>query len=133
ALMDIFTRAMEQDELETLEYVQSALPADLRDELDTLLADEWYELRPRLRLGLSADLLIVASQSERFSGVIDMSAELVEKALRLRIQRLQRERQELVFLEMDGDGDYQTSIMLSILAKRLIDTELNRRSQLLRQ
>jgi hypothetical protein len=62
-----------------------------------------------------------------------MTAELIEKALRLRVQRLQRERQEMVFLEMDGDAPYQRNIVLSILAKRLIDSELDKRSQLLRQ
>jgi hypothetical protein len=39
----------------------------------------------------------------------------------------------MVFLELDGDAPYQTHIMLSILAKRLIDTELNHRTQMLRQ
>ncbi len=133
ALMDQFTRAIAQDEMEPLDYLREALPSDLLDEVEILLADEWEDLRPRLRHGLSADLMIVVKQSERFNGAIDMSAEAVEKALRLRVQRLQRERQEMVFLEMDGDAPYQSHIMLSILAKRLIDEELNQRSQLLRQ
>ncbi len=132
-LMDIFLRAIGQDEQDVSDFFQSALTPDLMDELAILLADEWEDLRPRLRHGLSADLMIVIKQAERFSGAVDMSAELVEKALRLRVQRLQRERQEMVYLEMDGDVPYQRHIMLSILAKRLIDAELNRRAQLLRQ
>jgi hypothetical protein len=112
---------------------------DLLDELEVVLADEWQDLRPRLRNGLLADLIIVIKQAERFRSVVDPSSELVEKALRLRRERLERERQEMMFLEMDGaamdDGTapFQTHIMLSILAKRLIDTELNHRVQLLRQ
>ena len=132
-LMDIFMQAIGQDEQDVNDFFQSALTPDLLDELAILLADEWEDLRPRLRHGLSADLMIVIKQMERFSSAVDMSAELVEKALRLRIQRLQRERQEMVYLEMDGDVPYQRHIMLSILAKRLIDAELNRRAQLLRQ
>ena len=133
ALMDQFLRAVVQDELEPIDYLKATLLPDLFDEMEILLADEWEDLRPRLRHGLSADLIIVIKQNERFSSALDMSAELVEKALRLRVQRLQRERQEMVFLELDGTAPYQSNIMLSILAKRLIDTELNRRSQLLRQ
>lgn len=133
ALMDQFSRAVAQDDLEPLDYLKETLPPDLLDEMEILLADEWEDLRPRLRHGLSADLIIVVKQNERFTGALDMTAELIEKALRLRVQRLQRERQEMVFLEMDGDTPYQRNILLSILAKRLIDSELNKRSQLLRQ
>ncbi len=132
-LMDIFLQAVGQDEQDLSDFFQSALTPDLIDELAILVADEWEDLRPRLRHGLSADLIIVIKQAERFSGAVDMSAELIEKALRLRVQRLQRERQEMVYLEMDGDVPYQRHIMLSILAKRLIDAELNRHAQLLRQ
>jgi hypothetical protein len=124
---------MVQDEMEPLDYLAATLQADLLDEVEILLADEWEDLRPRLRHGLSADLIIVIKQAERFNGVVDMSAEIVDKALRLRRARLERERQEMVFLELDGDAPYQTHIMLSILAKRLIDTELNHRTQMLRQ
>ncbi|MFN8452802.1 MAG: hypothetical protein U0521_30380 [Anaerolineae bacterium] len=137
ALMDQFLRAVEQDELDPLDYLASSLQGDMLDEVEILLADEWEDLRPRLRHGLSADLIIVIKQAERFSGVVDIGVEVVDKALRLRRARLERERQEMVFLEMDGDASnsapYQTHIMLSILAKRLIDTELNQRSQMLRQ
>jgi hypothetical protein len=133
ALMDQFLRAVAQDDLEPHDFLKETLPPDLLDEMEILLADEWEDLRPRLRHGLSADLIIVIKQNERFTGALDMTAELIEKALRLRVQRLQRERQEMVFLEMDGDAPYQRNIVLSILAKRLIDSELDKRSQLLRQ
>jgi hypothetical protein len=148
ALMDQFVQAISQDEMAPRDYLAATLQADLLDEVEILLADEWEDLRPRLRHGLSADLMIVIKQMERFNGAVDTGAEIVDKALRLRRARLERERQEMVFLEMDGDtpngdalltgapaGDtpYQTHIMLSILAKRLIDTELNHRSQALRQ
>ena len=133
ALMDEFLRAIVQDEMEPLDYLQVSLQADLRDDLEMLLADEWNELRPRLRNGLLADLIIVVKQAERFSNAVDPSADLIEKALRLRRERLERERQELMFLETDEAAPFQTHIMLSILAKRLIDTELNHRVQLQRQ
>ncbi len=137
-LMDQFLVSIAQDEQEPLEYLQTKLSVDLLDELEVVLADEWQDLRPRLRNGLLADLIIVIKQAERFRSVVDPSADLIEKALRLRRERLERERQEMMFLEMDGaamDGTapFQTHIMLSILAKRLIDTELNHRVQLLRQ
>ena len=132
-LMDIFMQAIGQDEQDVSDFFQSALTPDLIEELAIVLADEWEVWRLRRQNGFYADLTIVLKQSERFSGAVDMSAELVEKALELRRYRLQRERQEMVYLEMDGDVPYQRHIMLSILAKRLIDAELNRRAQLLRQ
>ncbi|MCC6804465.1 MAG: hypothetical protein IT319_16395, partial [Anaerolineae bacterium] len=133
ALMDQFLRAVEQDELEPLDYLGTTLQNDLIAEVEMLLADEWEDWQVRPKNSFTTDLTIIRKQAERFSGVVDMSAELVETALKLRNVRLERERQELVYLEMDGDMPYQTHIMLSILAKRLIDTELNHRSQLLRQ
>ncbi len=133
AITDQFLRAITQDELEPLDYLQTALEPDLLEELEFLLADEWEDWQARQRNAFNADLIIVRKQSERFEGAVDVGAEMVEKALRLRRARLERERQELVFLELDGDAPYQSHIMLSILAKRLIDAELSHRSQMLQQ
>ncbi len=142
ALMDVFSRAIVQDEQDVLDYLHAALTPDLMAELETVLADEWEDWQLRRRNAFYADLMIVVKQSERFSSGIDPSAEMIEKALRLRVQRLQRERQEMVFMGMDDeatgrsnitDAPYQTHITLSILATRLIDAELNHRSQVLRQ
>jgi DNA primase len=133
ALMDQFGRAMAQDEQEPLDYLRTTLPAELREEVEILLDDEWKDWQERQKNAFLTDLIVVRKQAERFSGAVDITVELVEKALRLRRERLERERQEMVFLEMDGDAPYQTHVMLSILAKRLIDAELNRRSQLLRE
>jgi hypothetical protein len=133
--MDVFSRAITQDEKDVLDFLHAALTSDLMAELEGLLADEWEDWQVRQRNAFYADLMIVRKQSERFNGVLDMSAEMVEKALRLRRARLERERQEMMFLAMDGDADapYQNYIILSMLAKRLIEVELNRRLQLLRQ
>lgn len=133
AVMDQFLLAVEQDELEPLDYLSTALQNDLIEEVEILLADEWEDWQIRPKNSFTTDLTIIRRQAERFSGVVDISTELVETVLRLRQARLERERQEMVYLEMDGDVPYQTHIMLSILAKRLIDTELNHRSQMLRQ
>ena len=133
ALMDVFARAITQDEQDVLDFLHAALTPDLMTELESLLADEWEEWQLRQRNAFNADLMIVRKQSERFNGAIDMSVEMVEKALRLRRARLERERQEMMFLAMDGDTPYQNYIILSMLAKRLIEVELHRRLQLLRQ
>jgi len=133
ALMDVFSRAITQDEKDVLDFLHAALTPDLMNELEGLLADEWEDWQLRQRNAFYVDLMIVRKQSERFNGALDMSAEMVEKALRLRRARLERERQELMFLAMDGDTPYQNYVILSMLAKRLIEVELNRRLQLLRQ
>jgi hypothetical protein len=133
ALMDVFSHAVTQDEKDVLDFLHAALTPDLMSELENLLADEWEDWQLRQRNAFVADLMIVRKQSERFNGAIDMSAEMIEKALRLRRARLERERQEMMFLAMDGDTPYQNYVLLSMLAKRLIEVELNRRVQLLRQ
>ncbi|MEP7293029.1 MAG: toprim domain-containing protein, partial [Chloroflexota bacterium] len=133
ALMDQFLRAIAQDEMEPRDYLQSTLQPDLLDELEDLLADEWDELRPRLHHGLSVDLNIVIKQVERFNTALDPVTEVVEKALRLRLKSLERERQEMMFSGMFDEVPYQKHINLSMLAMQLMNKELNRRVQLLRQ
>ncbi len=133
ALMDQFLHAVAQDEMEPLEFLQATLQPDLLEELNLLLADQWEELRHRLHFGLSVDLPILIKQFERFNSALNPSAELTEKALRLRLKRLERERQELMFSDMVDETPYQKHIKLSMLATQLMDKELKRRVQLLRQ
>lgn len=124
-LMIVLLAALDQDEFMPIDYLRLNLDDTLWQvlEQDILLSD-MERLRPRLRHGLSADLATMLKQA----APVDRGPELVKNALRLRLQRIEQEREELYFLMMEADADQQVAlrdkIRLSIVAKRLIDSEL---------
>ena len=141
ALMELFQGGLEQDEMELFDYVRANAHDSLQSHLDTILADDLDGVRARVRNGLAADLNIAWNQNFRVMGTLNMHAELIEKALRLRMNRLQREREELCFLQIDaqtnGDTDaeaqFQGQIILSSIAKGLIEAELQKQMSMLRE
>lgn len=134
ALMGAFLEAMAQDQLPPLDYLDSTLPDSLHEEARRIMEDEWDQLRPRLRNGLSVDLNDWLAQRGS-DGPDVLRAALVEHALRLRSTRLQREREEIGFIRPeDGFDENEVSsyIAVSLRAKQLIDAELSRRSRFVR-
>jgi len=132
ALMQAFKEAMVQDDMEPLDYVRARFDSSLVQQLDALMVHELDDLRQKLRYGLAADFTDVRrSHEKRVLSSLDLGSELVKEALRLRNQRLLRERQDMRFLQMDvqdGDDLYGTQIALSSIAKRLIDAELQKQT-----
>lgn len=124
-LMQLFMVAVAQDEMDFASYVRSHLPSELFDELNSVLANQWEQLRSRVTFGADLDMI---RQDKRSAYTVDDSADLTIKVLLLRRARIERERQEMLFLSIE-DGDIMAQINGTVLAKRLIDTELNRRSQ----
>jgi DNA primase catalytic core len=141
ALMGLFQDGLKQDEMELLDFVRANAHDSLQSHLEAVMADDLEGVRNRVRNGLSADLTVAWNQSYRTIGSVDLNAELVEKALRLRINRLQREREELCFLQIDaqanGDAEaeaqFQRQIVLSSIAKGLIEAELQKQMSTLRE
>jgi DNA primase len=138
ALASVFSEALEQDELEITDYMRRHLETDLLREMEAILAGDLAHLRPLLRNGLSADLESVMLLAQRTRAPLDPVLDATHKALRLRSQRLQRERQEVLFLQLDGqeqdataEANYHAYIKLSALAQRLIDTALREQSRTL--
>lgn len=129
ALMQTFLAAIEQDDLDPIAYIWENADPALHGALNAIMADELHGVRARVNNSLSADLLSIWEKNRR---PIDYQAELIEKALRLRVRRLQREREELCFLQMDRQRDtnpdeadhFQHYIALSSTAKGLIEAEL---------
>lgn len=137
ALMQTFLEALEQDDLEPLVYLHTYADPSLQPQLEMILRDELQGMRARLGDGLTADLMFIWDYNR--PPAVDLNAELVEKALQLRARRLQREREELVFLQVDMNQDdeagqrFQERIALSSMAKGLIDAELNKQMSALRE
>jgi DNA primase len=141
ALMSMFRAAIDQDEMELFDYVRSQCDESLLPHLDVIFAEDIDHVRTRLRNGLKADLGIVWDRGMRVIASVDLQDELLEKALRLRMSRLQREREELGFLQLDAQasGDtaameqFQGQIILSSIAKGLIEAELQKQMSILRE
>jgi DNA primase len=141
ALMSMFRAALDQDEMELFDYIRSQCDESLLPHLDIIFADDLDGVRTHLRNGLKADLGIVWDRGMRVIASVDMQDELLEKALRLRMSRLQREREELGFLQLDAQasGDttaqeqFQGQIILSSIAKGLIEAELQKQMSVLRE
>lgn len=133
ALMQAFREALMQDDLEPLDYLRATLDATLAQQLDALMVHELDDLRHKLRYGLFADFTdLRRSHEKRVLSSLDLGSELVKEALRLRDQRLKRERQDMRFLQMEvqEESDYSLQVRMSNLAKRLIDAELHRQNGL---
>ncbi len=129
-LMEAFLIALDQDDMPPLDYLLTYLDELPRQVLETeVLVNNVERLRPQLRHGLSADLTMVLQRTV----TVDPRTELVKNALRLRLKRIEREREELYFLLMEADAEQQAQLhehtQLSIIAKGLIDAELQRQGK----
>jgi DNA primase len=132
ALMQMFKMAVRQDELDVVTYLRENLDRSLLPALERLFIQEADTVRERLRQRFDGDAAVSWRQYERRkNGIIDTSVELLDKVLKLRLQRLEREMQEMKFLMMDGGEEisYAQQLMLAMQAKHLIETELKQLSQ----
>jgi hypothetical protein len=128
ALMVGFEAAIGQDEQDPLDFLRATLNPVLRAEMEAIMVDDLDILQEQVRHRFTPELLAAWNQTRRFTSALNPAAELVESALRLRVRRLGREREELRFLQIDDENDAETvhRIVLSIQAKNLIDAELQR-------
>jgi DNA primase len=136
ALASLFSESFDQDDLDPLTYVRQHLDGQLEAAFEHLLREDLDHLRPKLRHGLGVDLQSVIYAVGLTSAPPDPIADAVNKALKLRLQRLQRERQELVFLQMDDEEKeealaqkVQIAIMHSSKAKQRIESALRELSR----
>ncbi len=140
-LMIVFLSAIQQDEMEVLDYMRAELEPDLVATVDALLKDEVDGLRTRISNRMGPDLLAAIKQTRLPLTPVDLNAEIVDKALRLRTRGLQRNREDMFFLQMDLQSQtedptiasYEGNVELSRLAKRLIEAELQRQASLSKQ
>ncbi len=130
-LMHYFIQAIEQDALEPIDYLREEAEAELLPDLNGLLAEETQLLQGRLQHRLKGDFSQIYEDLSRHGRVsADPQQTLVGKALQLRVQRLQREREDLRFLQMESEGgrelndQYAQQIVLSMQAKLRIDIAL---------
>jgi DNA primase len=137
ALMQFFRIAVKQDEVDIHTFLRENLDPALVDELNKLSIEESDEVYKRLGKRFYGDAVASWSQHERrVMAYINPELEFLDKVLRLRLHRLQRESQEVQFLQADAQNHaddenraaYMQHVRLSIHAKRLIEAELKKQS-----
>lgn len=135
-LMKRFEQAIAQDDLEPIDYLRSHLEEELMPDFEALLREETETVSLRVQNRLKGDFDDIYKNLMRHGKLnVDVQSELVKKALSLRAERLQREREDMFFLQkeiqMSDEGDKQGmdhfahQIALSITAKLRLDTELH--------
>lgn len=141
ALMRVFQSALEQDNMEPLDFARTQLEPSLLHALEDLLEeDEAVIVQQQLKFGRK-DLQVIQKEHNRFHKTTNLQADLEKNALRLRKERIARERQEISFLQMenvqqdtDDHGDdidtthleYARYVRLLQGAQQRIDAELKR-------
>ncbi len=134
ALMQAFQAALEQDELDPLDYLRLQADISLQSQLDVILADDITGMRKRVRESQTADLERIYSHNRRVLEGADSTDAVVIQALELRARRVRREREELVFLQMDAQANndedamirYGQLIFLFNKAQQLLDKNLQK-------
>ncbi len=131
-LLMLMHDALAQDEQAFRDFISDRLleAPEYSTELEQALRGEIDELGPRLAYGLKVDLGAVIRQRERVGAVENVQEDAIRSALRLREERIERERIELqfVFDEMAGpeQAEWNQRAALTIRAKRLIDSHFLR-------
>ncbi len=134
ALMQAFQAALEQDELDPMDYLRLKADISLQPQLDVILADDLTGMRQRVRESHLADLERIYSHNQRVIEGNQTHDAVVIQAMELRGKRLKREREELVFLQMDAQASndeaamvrYGQMIFLFNKAQQLLDTNLQK-------
>jgi hypothetical protein len=110
AIFDTLLRALAQDDLEPLEYLQQHLPYELIAELDRLLADPLdvfkQSLHPSMHTQFEVEVEATRKKKE-WTSAGNEETEFIQRILDLRKQSLRRNNQELFFLIQEADPDSQ--------------------------
>ena len=134
-LMANLLEAMTQDDQEPLDYLISVVEGAFSADLRALLNDDVQVVTSRIQGAYSVDLSdIIKRRRPRGTVADELSNNLIGRALQLRLQRLERERIEMQYLQEEAqtgaDIDQQhcerlnQQIMLSMTAKARLDHEL---------
>jgi len=136
ALLDGLLAALDQDDLDLLDFLDNYLDEALWAEMQGLLLDEPDDLYRSIGQRLEGEFVDIWQQFERaVRPGIDQQADVIKRALEIRQQRLERERQEVRFLLEDAQRNhdkeseklYYQQTVPALRALLLIQQELKRR------
>jgi DNA primase catalytic core len=134
ALMSLFKLGLEQDEFELYDFLRDQAGLALAPAFETLLTEDRADLHARVKGNFLVDADVFWQRNERVVASVNVTNDLIEKALQLRAARLKREGEELAFLQLDAQANhdddasfqFQTRIYQISQARRLIEAEINR-------
>ena len=143
-LMGRLQESMAQDDREPLEHLESNVGADLQMEYRALLVEAPEAVARSIRRNFQVDLNdIFRRRPTRAGPRSNERDELINRALQLRLTRLENERVELQYLQEEAQSGAEVDrqqaehlnakIMLSIKAKARINQAVGRHSHALRQ
>ena len=131
-LMAYLQEAMAQDDMEPLDFIGKAIDGELMAEYRSLLVERPATVSNLMSGVFGVDMLdILKRRPLRGNGMLEMQNELVSRALRLRMERLEQERFEMQYLQEEANTDTERDpiqydrlnqqIMLSMTAKARLD------------
>ena len=131
-LMAYLQEAMAQDDMEPLDFIGKAIDDELVAEYRSLLVERPATVSNLMSGVFGVDMLdILKRRPLRGYGMLEMQNELVSRALRLRMERLEQERFEMQYLQEEANTDTERDpiqhdrlnqqIMLSMTAKARLD------------
>jgi DNA primase len=135
-LMVYFQESISQDEMEPLDYVRATIGEELIPDFNALFKEDTENILGRIHHRHTGDLHDIVKSMTKFGRLnVDIQEELINKALKLRQDRLQQERIEMQYLQQEAQASGNTDpqhhnslnekIMLSMTAKARIDTAVS--------
>ena len=132
-LLDALQSALRQNDAEPLDYLQNMLDDSLLGELSTLLLDEQQDIHRTVRKRLGGEFEQIWDKFARnIRPGINTQTDVIQRALQVRHQRLQREKEEIRFLLEDAmrendviaEKTYFEQTVPTMKALRLLQVEL---------
>lgn len=136
-LLEALQAALRQDDADPLDYLQDALDESLVDEIASLLLDEQNNIHRRVGMRLEGEFEQIWSNFARsIRPGINTQHDVIQRALKVRHQRLEREQQEIRFLLEDAhrgqdkvaEKSYFEQTVPTMQALRLLQQALNQRT-----
>lgn len=135
-LMTYLREAMTQDDKDPLEYLSSLVDGELAAELRALLSEDTRVVSSRMQGAYQVDVSDIFNRLRpRGASAGEVSGKLISRALQLRLQRLERERIEMQYLQEEAQAEAEIDqlhcehlnqkIMLSMSAKARLDLEVS--------
>ena len=132
-LLDVLKAAMAQDEQTLDDFVIAAVEPELLTVLQRITRDEPDLIRERMNNRFEAEMEATWKAVQRRTTVaMDVQREFIDKALRLRLERLQRDRIELQYLQADSPHDsdpFGPQVAALGIAKSVIEQELKHQNR----
>lgn len=133
-LLDALQSALRQNDAEPLDYLQEMLDDTLVDELTSLLLDEQQDIHRTVGKRLGGEFEQIWDKFARnIRPGINTQIDVIQRALKVRHQRLQREKEEIRFLledamrenDITAEKSYYAQTVPTMRALRLLQNELS--------